>query len=559
MRKGNIILWMILLGMVGVSCSDGDDVATTPPEKVLTCDFIFSIRQPGGMRMANEVVQTEESMFRGLQNVQVIPFTTVGAAAVGADDEPQEKTTLFTNENRVTGRYYYYIENCRIANGTNRMLAYGQAAPVTGRTSEKENGKLVNNLAEVITNSAKPSAINFQLQEIHSSTEVASKYGAQALASYLTDIANTNGWSTTADAELQQLYRDFIRAGQESTGLLAGSTASVKGHVEALETALSGKSDALSTAIKANITAGESVLTAPAPDYPANIGLPDGAVALRWTGTGLGNQFSVRTAWTTLDNINSINRFTYPAELWYYVNSAIKTSNQKVGRESYEAAGTWGSLLNSYLDGTAVDNQTMSVAVTAPLQYGVGRLQLTLKKIVGTLKDANGEDVTGGTAANLPLKGVIVTGQHPVGFDFKPKTPEDDGNARFIYDPVVGTTGTGADETVNTLVLQSYDGEKVYVVLEMQNDTGHAFHGKDAVIYPGSKFYLVAQLDPAGLGADDYAGRVFTQDYYTKVDVTVNSLAKAYSCIPDLLEPRLEIGVLVETKWIQSTTTTVKL
>ena len=61
--------------------------------------------------MANEVVQTEESMFRGLQNVQVIPFTTVGAAAVGADDEPQEKTTLFTNENRVTGRYYYYIEN----------------------------------------------------------------------------------------------------------------------------------------------------------------------------------------------------------------------------------------------------------------------------------------------------------------------------------------------------------------------------------------------------------------------------------------------------------------
>lgn len=554
MRKGNIILWMTLLGMVGVSCSDGDDVATTPPEKVLTCDFIFNIRQPDGMRMANEVVQTEG--FRGLQNVQVIPFTTVGAAAVGADDEPQEKTTLFTNENKVTDKYYYYIENCQIANGTNRMLAYGQAAPVTGRTSEKENGKLVNNLAEVITNSAKPSAINFQLQEIHSSTEVASKYGAQALASYLTTIANTEGWSTTADAELQQLYRYFIRAGEKSTGLLAGSTASVKGHVEALETALSGKNDDLSTAIKDKINDGKSVLTTY--DYPANIKLPDGAVALRWTGTGLGNQFSVRTAWTTLDNINSINRFTYPAELWYYVNSAIKTSNQKVGRESYEAAEIWDNLLNSY-DGTEVDNLTKSVAVTAPLQYGVGRLQLTLKKIVGTLKDANDEDVTAGTATNLPLKGIIITGQHPVGFDFKPKTPEDDGTARFIYDPVVGTTGTGADETVNTLVLQSYDGEKVYVVLEMQNNTGHAFHGKDAVIYPGSKFYLVAQLDPAGLGEGVFGGRVFTQDYYTKVDVTVNSLAKAYSCIPDLLEPRLEIGVQVVTQWIQSTTTTVKL
>lgn len=559
MRKGNIILWMILLGMVGVSCSDGDDVAGTPTGNVLTCDFIFSIRQPGGMRMANEVVQTEESEFRGLQNVQVIPFATAEAAAVAVDDVPQMKTTLFTNENKVTDKYYYYTADCQIADGTNRMLAYGQAAPVTGRMSEKENGILVHNLENVIQDNLTPSAVNFQLQEIHGSTEVASKYGAQALADYLTDIAKTPEWSTTADAELKQLYRDFIRAGKESTGLLAGSTASVKGHVKALETALSEKSDALSTAIKANITAGESVLTT-YDDYLANIGLPDGAVALRWTGEGLGNQFSVRTTWTTLDNINSINRFTYPAELWYYVNSAIMTSNQTVGRENYQSAATWDGLLSShYKDGTAVDYQTKSIAVTTPLQYGVGRLQLTLKAITGTLKDSKNNDVTDGTAAKLPLKGIIVTGQHPVGFDFKPKTPKDDVNTRFIYDPVVGTTGTGADETVNTLVLQSYDGEKVYVVLEMQNNTGHAFHGKDAVIYNGSKFYLVAQVNPAEQGTGECAGRVFTQDHTTTVTATVSSLAKAYSCIPDLLDPRLEIGVLVQTKWIQSTTTTVKL
>lgn len=557
MRKGNIILWMTLLGMVGVSCSDGDDVAGTPTGNVLTCDFIFSIRQPGGMRMANEVVQTPASEFRGLKNVQVIPFATAEAAAVAVDDVPQMKTTLFTNENKVTGKYYYYTADCQIADGTNRMLAYGQAAPVVGKESEKENGKLVHNLENVIQDNLTPGAINFQLQEIHGSTEVTDD-GAQALASYLTTIAYTEGWSTTADAELQQLYRDFIRAGKESTGLLAGSTASVKGHVEALETALLGKSDDLSKAIKKNITAGESVLTT-YDDYLANIGLPDGAAALRWTGEGLGNQFSVRTTWTTLDNINSINRFTYPAELWYYVNSAIKTAFQTVGRENYQSAATWDGLLSShYKDGTAVDYQTKSIAVTDPLQYGVGRLQLTLKAITGTLKDSKNNVVTYGTAANLPLKGIIVTGQHPVGFDFKPKTPKDDVNTRFIYDPVVGTTGTGADETVNTLVLQSYDGEKVYVVLEMQNNTGHAFHGKDAVIYNGSKFYLVAQVNPAEQGTGECAGRVFTQDHTTTVTATVSSLAKAYSCIPDLLDPRLEIGVLVQTKWIQSTTT-VKL
>lgn len=558
MRKGNIILWMTLLGMVGVSCSDGDDVATTPPEKVLTCDFIFSIRQPGGMRMANEVVQTEESMFRGLQNVQVIPFATAEAAAVAVDDVPQMKTTLFTNENKVTDKYYYYTADCQIADGTNRMLAYGQAAPVTGKELVKENGKLVHNLENVIQDNLTPSAINFQLQEIHGSTEVTDD-GAQELANYLTNIAKTLGWSTTADAELKQLYRDFIRAGKESTGLLAGSAAYVKEHVKELKSKLNSKTDDLSLAITANIGDIESV-TCLKNQYPGSLGLPDGAAALRWTGEGLGNQFSVRTTWTTLDNINSINRFTYPAELWYYVNSAIMTSNQTVGRENYKSAATWDGLLSShYKDGTAVDYQTKSIAVTDPLQYGVGRLQLTLKAITGTLKDSKNNVVTDGTAANLPLKGIIVTGQHPVGFDFKPKTPKDDVNTRFIYDPVVGTTGTGADETVNTLVLQSYDGEKVYVVLEMQNNTGHAFHGKDAVIYDGSKFYLVAQVNPAEQGTGECAGRVFTQDHTTTVTATVSSLAKAYSCIPDLLDPRLEIGVQVVTQWIQSTTTTVKL
>jgi hypothetical protein len=36
-------------------------------------------------------------------------------------------------------------------------------------------------------------------------------------------------------------------------------------------------------------------------------------------------------------------------------------------------------------------------------------------------------------------------------------------------------------------------------------------------------------------------------------------LENAYSCMPDLLQPRLEVGVEVQTQWIQSTTTIVKL
>jgi hypothetical protein len=52
---------------------------------------------------------------------------------------------------------------------------------------------------------------------------------------------------------------------------------------------------------------------------------------------------------------------------------------------------------------------------------------------------------------------------------------------------------------------------------------------------------------------------VFTQDYTTTMSMSVTSLAKAYTCMPDLLAPRLEIGVQVVTKWIQATTTNVEL
>ncbi len=65
--------------------------------------------------------------------------------------------------------------------------------------------------------------------------------------------------------------------------------------------------------------------------------------------------------------------------------------------------------------------------------------------------------------------------------------------------------------------------------------------------------------NPAGKGSGAYAGRVFTQDYTTRMTMSVTSLAKAYTCMPDLLAPRLEIGVQVVTKWIQATTTNVEL
>ena len=545
MNVRNILIY-IMSCTVLLSCSTADDMSQNEgtPEAV---DLLLSIGKTERLtRQYSDVIQEEGQAFRGLKSLLVIPFTTTSAEQVTANDIPLISTVSGDNTNKVDNKSYYYFNRCLLMRGTNRVLVYGQAADIEGKTTPNLNGKLETTLVDRML----PSDITFSLKSIRETNGV--EQDAQDLADYMTAIANTTGWSTTDDAQLKGLYLDFIHAESEGTGLMAGSAAHVKAFVAALKTQLQAIGGDLSNAIIANIDDNSAIESN---TYPTSIGLPDGAAALRWTGSA----FSVRTETTTLDNINGITRWAYPAELWYYANSGIHTSTTEVPKTTY-GNYEWSYLLSTYYQGgPTIVSETQSAAVGEPLQYGVGRLQITLNKITGTLSDAKGDNVTYLTASEFPLTAVIIGGQHTVGFDFKPKGPQSDVDARFIYDTVVGTADTNGNYTVNTLVLQSYDNEKVPVILEFQNNTGHQFTGKDGIIYPGTKFYLIAQVDPAGLGEGNYANRVFTQDYTTKMTMTVNSLKNAYSCMPDLLEPRLEIGVEVTTSWIQSTTTTVIL
>lgn len=532
------ILSCLFLYTVLLSCSDVEDVSQQNSQH--SAELLLSVGKTEHLtRQTGDVVQDDGQAFRGLKSLQVIPFATTNGGAVTSTDDPLLSTALGNDANRVSDLFYYYL-SCNLMIGVNRVLVYAQAADVAGKTALAQNGKLETTLV----NRMSPSDISFSLSQIRNTFDIHSD--AQALANYMTAIAKTDGWSTTSDSQLKALYLQFIQADTQSTGLMAGSATNVKAYVAALKKQLQSIGGELSGEIIANI---DKDVTIKSNTYPASIGLPDGAAALKWNNT----KFSVRTQTTTIDNINAINRYAYPAELWYYANSSISTSADEIDKSSY-AGKTWNEILFTlYTDGKSVMPRTRSVAVEQPVQYGVGRLQMTLTDIAATLKDAKGQ-IFQGSNSDLKLTGVIIGGQHTVGFDFKPKQPQSDVDACFIYDKEVGTTGT-----VNTLVLQSYDNEKVPVVLEFTNNSECQFTGKDGIIYPGTKFYLIGQLDPADKGADNYAGRVFTQDYTTKVSMKVTSLANAYSCMPDLLAPRLEIGVEVLTSWIQSTTTNVML
>ena len=545
------ITYYLLLGMITISCSTSDDILgqlddTTQPQATQV-DLLVNVGSRAQSTPQALTRSHRAPTFSAMDLLVAIPFHTNGAEVTASDNQLIDLVGANETTNRVVSHNTYYVERCHLMTGTDRMLVYGKATkPST--TNPAVYGEL-SALPDIRKNTAD---IQFSLTSIRESTEAHAD--ATALASYMTDIANTTGWSTTTDPTLKSYYLDFIRIGSEGAGLMSGAAANIKAFVAALKALLTG-SDALSTAIKANIDANSSIASN---TYPQSLGLPDGAAAIRWTGS----QFEVKTTTTQLDNINGINRYTYPAELMFFVDSPIRTSAKEVSKTVYqENTKTWSAFLNdNYTGSTAVNTNTKAVAVENPIQYGVGRLDLTLTTMSATLRDAKDEVVSNTSMTTLPLTGVIIGGQHTVGFNMKPQGEQTDIDGRFIYETTVDKTNyTTQGYKTSTLVLQSYDNEKVPVILEFENNTGQAFTGKDGTVYAGARFYLIALIDPAGQGTGAYANRVFTQDYITTMSMRVTSLAKAYTCMPDLLAPRLEVGVQVVTKWIQATTTNVEL
>ena len=550
------ITYYLLLGMITISCSTSDDILgqlddTTQPQATQV-DLLVNV----GSRAQNTPQALTRShrapTFSAMDELVAIPFHTNGAEVTASDNPLIDLVGANETTNRVVSHNTYYVERCHLMTGTDRMLVYGKAKPAHSDLSY--DPKVHGQLSDLPTTRKKTADIQFSLTSIRESTEASDD--AKALANYMTAIANTTGWSTTPNPTLKSYYLDFIRIGSEGAGLMSGAAANIKAFVAALRALLTG-SDALSTAIKANIDANSSIASN---TYPQSLGLPDGAAAIRWTGS----QFEVKTTTTQLDNINGINRYTYPAELMFFVDSPIRTSAKEVAKTVYqENTKTWSAFLNdNYTGSTAVNTNTKAVAVENPIQYGVGRLDLTLTTMSATLRDAKDEVVSNTSMTTLPLTGVIIGGQHTVGFNMKPQGEQTDIDGRFIYETTVDKTNyTTQGYKTSTLVLQSYDNEKVPVILEFENNTEHAFTGKDGTVYPGARFYLIALIDPADKKevGKDYTNRVFTQDYITTMSMRVTSLAKAYTCMPDLLAPRLEVGVQVVTKWIQATTTNVEL
>ncbi len=550
----------MLMALLVLSCTSDETLSSTDSLETVPVSLAMNVStNRASTRMSAEM--TQQTGYRGIQDQRLFPFSSDALVNNLISSGKQPLTTYITNLNKYNEEtdnlHYFDDRSVKVPNGTTAFLCYCRATRrATPSGSKFENGSLITNIVKEnaeneldLLSSSTTSDITFEPEKIYTLTTnnaVKVPDAANAIAAYLTDIANA----------IPEDKRDFFLQFVNNSHPVACSST----NVEKLEAWAESNEVTLPTPPPTNLAG-----------YPANISLPDGVAVVKWDYTSKEFVPQVQTN-TDVNNINSLNRFVYPPELYYYANSRIKTS-KSIRKQDYSKK-SWDAVLDTYDAGYGeMDFSVHSVAIIDPLSYAVGCLQVGLN-VQSTLQDAAGKTITleDGTTENkdasFPLKAILISSQFAQGYDFTPKGEADE---YIIYDPTIEgdismggsivSTPTTPGKYTNTLVLQTKDNENVRFALEFENNSGEDFEGINGKVFKGTKFYLVGTIKvPAVVDQDkDFKKRVFTKNHITQGTVTISSLKDAYTYLPDLLDPRLEVGIQLVPNWIQVTTTNVPL
>ena len=294
----------------------------------------------------------------------------------------------------------------------------------------------------------------------------------------------------------------------------------------------------------------------------------------------------------------NVASYYYPAELCYFGNSPIRTSSAQVRPADYpNGVSTWknNTSWNSNWNGTHVISSTQAVAMKNNINYGTSLLKTTVQYGAATIYDNNhniqkykDSSISDASEPNkqitvsgtsFQLKGILIGGQSKkVGWNYLPKavTAPETNPVGYVYDNVLTSTSipaTGTSAANYTLVFDNFNAtaaaqDKVYVALELINNTDQDFYGEHGLIRKGGTFYLIGELNPAGKaptwadsdhplppynadGTTNKVSRVFIQDYMTSVNFTIGeySLQHAYLTVPDLRYSALTLGLSVDMNW----------
>ena len=359
-------------------------------------------------------------------------------------------------------------------------------------------------------------------------------------------------------------------------------------------------------------------------NFPMEQGLPAGAARLGVTTSGSTRTFSYQNTNTGVTTGNAgdvISKITFPAELTYFDNSALRatTVNKEVKDypitiETWDnpATANWSDWTQKY-----VTTETRAVAMKNNINYGVALLESQVSRGSNNtpLKDNRKAIINDGitedqditiTDKSFIMTGILIGGQPTqVGWDFLPVA--NDARDMVVYDRLLSNgTNSGKYDLISypdetyvkqtgkyysfvteagtaknyTILLDNYQApdqanqvEDIAVAIELVNNTGQEFYGRDNVIPVGGTFYLAGKLTMTNAKTHDLIdwdtylanqnndykdrfpaygiNRIFTQDHTTVAKFTfkADALKHAYNTIPDLRSIQMLFGLSVDLKW----------
>lgn len=607
----------LLAGASLTACSSSDDVADAPVNpsydgKSVKTQFAINIATPGSKiqtRMTSDNTQMSGN-FLGMENIFLVPFVEEPQASLNPTVTrtdyvfPSSVIKLAnlssgTIDNTTNEKNYHIYYDVNVPIGTKNFLFYG-TSPISENTYKTNGALQVTDLTKLTQNST--SSISYSLVDIAATSGANNALTTMqsAFATYLSGIADAEGWSTideSTSASLKKAYTDFTT--NPTTGLRAGSAVAIKEMVQGLttivyplrtkagETATSASDVAdkilakietnyfeIDASGKVNWTSG---VTAETTTFPTNLGLPEGCMILSVSGGDFSyvSQPTIPASGSSTINLYDI---TYPAAIAYRANTELAAKSEEVSSwpkqyDNWESAKweDWGS---------EVLATTRSIALKKNIQYGVAQMVTKIKTASTILNDNSTDNRVSVNANSFPVTGILVGGQRQsIDWEFL-----FDGTAqRVIYDSDIpaGTYAASSDwsNPIYTLVFDNYvDGDKnaqeaVRIAVELQNNSTADFTGVDGIVAAGQKFYLIAELNPkaSDLTAISWPAsntnrfpqfridRTFVQDYKTCVNLTINTLKNAYVTIPDLRSVKLQLGLSVDLQWQNGLTFDVPL
>lgn len=591
---------MLLASAAGmVSCSS-DSIEPTGGSgatgQVVKTQFAINIPYGGNSstnqakkvtRMTDEMTQQSGKPFRGISDIVLLTFN--GNPSTAGNTEATSIIDIGTDGNAYAqDKHSKLYRDIEIPVGTNHMLFYGRATRKSGDT-DFQAGKITDvgtkTTEKVLAN------ISHELTPINSTANFTTDTDADKIINALNAIANAKvqdgkdytwaaiGTETPLPSWLTENEKKFLAARYtEFTSLKAGSKTSVVEFIKNLQTALVGETGATTIPAERKLTkeiydkCGEALTAIESIDFPGKFNLPDGAASLSWIAGE--SKFAYNAPENvTIGSGNYINyqNICYPAELSYFVNTTTMVSDKDMSNLSeFPAYNDWTNPTGANWTGknfeeSAVTNTTRTVGLNAPVQYSVAVLKSTVRCNAATLED-NAKQA-GGLAADqqitVPTDGFKVTGiligGQPALVDWQYEPTSSETFANTIYDKkmngsMVAKHETSASSANYTLVFDNKKSDAqspVYVTIELENNSGKNFYGKDGIIQKDTKFYLVGQLNPnkTGLTNPNSVNRVFVQDYVTTANFNIKDLRSAYNCIPDLRTSGINVGLAVDLDW----------